>query len=267
MHERNIGTEHAGPGNRPNRPARLTRKLTLQDSPLQPTWGEHSEHPPIASEVARSQATRSLHNIPWCGLRSRLGVVHLQHKGSDSTRHSNHQPSDGWQVRSERADLWQVFSRPIDHWQVHRRPAVALSCSGRCPHLAAVCLRVAAAWMQTAAVWLCLSAAAACLSPAAALNHAATASLLRPLLPPLVQLLPLPALDAQARGTAVARDTGLLRDLKLREVHSARAAAAVHALAVVDYAYFSTAPSRGREVHSTRMTTLVWPCRTWTTPS
>ena len=116
MHERSIGTEHAGPGNRPNRPARLTRKLTLQDSPLQPTWGEHSEHPPIASEVARSQATRSLHNIPWCGLRSRLGVVHLQHKGSDSTRHSNHQPSDGWQVRSERADLWQVFSRPIDPW-------------------------------------------------------------------------------------------------------------------------------------------------------
>ena len=259
MHERSIGTEHAGPGNRPNRPARLTRKLTLQDSPLQPTWGEHSEHPPIASEDAPSPATRSLHNIPWCGLRSRLGAVRLLPPGSDSTRHSNHQPSDGWQVRSERADLWQVFSRPIDPWQVHRRPAAALSCSGSCPHLAAVCLCVAAAWMQTAAVWLCLSAAAACLSPAAALHHAATASLLRPLLPPLVQLLPLPALDAQARGTAVARDTGLLRDLKLREVHSARAAAAVHARAVVDDAYFSTAPSRGREVQSTRMATLVWP--------
>ena len=245
MHERNIGIEHAGPGNRPNRPARLTRKLTLQKSPLQHTQGEHSEHPPIASEDAPSPATRSLHNIPWCGLRSRLGAVRLKPPGSDSTRHSNHQQSDGWQVRSERADLWQVFSRPIDPWQVHRRPAAALSCSGRCPHLAAVCLCVAAAWMQTAAVWLCLSAAAACLSPAAALNHAATASLLRPLLPQLVQLLPLPALDAQARGTAVARDTGLLRDLKLREVHSARAAAAVHALAVVDYAHFSTAPAEG----------------------
>ena len=265
MHERNIGIEHAGPGNRPNRPARLTRKLTLQKSPLQSTWGEHSEHPPIASEDAPSPATRSLHNIPWCGLRSRLGVVHLQHKGSDSTRHSNHQPSDGWQVRSERADLWQVFSRPIDHWQVHRRPAVALSCSGRCPHLAAVCLRVAAAWMQTAAVWLCLSAAAACLSPAAALHHAATASLLRPLLPPLVQLLPLPALDARARGTVVARDCsatlscGRCTQLGRQLLSMLGRSWTTHTLV--------PPPAEGGKCNRLGWQPLSGPCRTWTTPS
>ena len=148
MHERNIGTEHAWPGNRLNWPARPTRKLTLQNSPLQHTWGEHSEHPPIASEDATSQATRSLHNIPWCGLRSRLGVVLLHPPSSDSTRHSNHQPSDGWQVHSGRVDLWQVFSRQIDHWQVHRRPADSLSCSSRCSHLAAGCLHDAASLLR-----------------------------------------------------------------------------------------------------------------------
>jgi hypothetical protein len=211
-------------------------------------------------------ATRSLHNSPWCGLRSRLGVVHQQPSGSDSTRNSNHRPSDGWQVHSQLADLLQVYWPHIDLRQVHRQPADPLSCSSCRSRLAAACLRAAAAWIQTAAVWRCLSAAAACSSPAAA--HAATASLLRLLLQPPVLLLPLLALtpgittmDAWTLGTAGARYRGLLRGLKQREVHSVREEAAGHTLATVDYVYFSTAPSRGREVRSTPsgMEATAWP--------
>ena len=257
MHRRNTGTVHTGPGDRPTEPARLTRKLTLQDRHCSNRVERIKSTHPTYPARQKLAATSSLHNHSRCGLRSRLGVVHQHPSGSDSTRHSNQQPSEGWQVHSERANLWQVYSHQIVHRQAHRRPADALSCSCRCPRHAAACLRAAAAGMQTAVAWLCLSVAAACLSPATA--HAATASPLRSLLPPLVLLLQLLVFDARTLGTAGARDRGLLRGPKLLEVRSARAEAAGHALAPVDYAYFSTAPSRGLEVQSTRMAAAAWP--------
>ena len=256
MPRRNTGTVHTGPGDGPAEPARLTRKLTLQDRHCNRVERIKSTHPtyPARQNLA---ATSSLHNHSRCGLRSRLGVVHQHPSGSDSTRHSNQQPSEGWQVHSERANLWQVYSHQIVHRQAHRRPADALSCSCRCPRHAAACLRAAAAGMQTAVAWLCLSVAAACLSPATA--HAATASPLRSLLPPLVLLLQLLVFDARTLGTAGARDRGLFRGPKLLEVRSTRAEAAGYALAPVDYAYLSTAPSRGRDAQSTRTAAAAWP--------
>ena len=257
MPRRNTGTVHTGPGDGPAEPARLTRKLTLQDRHCSNRVERiKSTHPtyPARQNLA---ATSSLHNHSRCGLRSRLGVVHQHPSGSDSTRHSNQQPSEGRQVHSERANLWQVYSHQIVHRQAHRRPADALSCSCRCPRHAAACLRAAAAGMQTAVAWLCLSVAAACLSPATA--HAATASPLRSLLPPLVLLLQLLVFDARTLGTAGARDRGLFRGPKLLEVRSTRAEAAGYALAPVDYAYLSTAPSRGREAQSTRMAAAARP--------
>ena len=131
MSRRNTGTVHTGPGDRPTQPARLTRKLTLQDRHCSNRVERiKSTHPtyPARQNLA---ATSSLHNHSRCGLRSRLGVVHQHPSGSDSTRHSNQQPSEGWQVHSERANLWQVYSHQIVHRQAHRRPADALSCSLR----------------------------------------------------------------------------------------------------------------------------------------
>ena len=268
MHRRNTGTVHTGPGDRPNRPVRLTRKKNPRENHccknLHRDQSTHQTSP--ASQDIR--ATRSLHNSPWCGLRSRLGVVHQQPSGSDSTRHSNHRPSDGWQVHFQLADLLQVYWPHIDLRQVHRQPADPLSRSCCRSRLAAACLRAAqaAAWTQTAAVWLRLSAAAACSSPAAA--HAAPASLLRLLLLPPVLLLPLLALtpgittmDAWTLGTAGACDRGLLHGLMQREVHP------VHQLTGAPSAAALTGVSWCRSNWCTQLERkqLAMPWRPWTT--
>jgi len=84
MHRRKTGTVHTGPGDRPNRPVRLTRKKTPRENHccknLHRDQSTHLTSP--ASQDIR--ATRSLHNSPWCGLRSRLGVVHQHPSGTVS---------------------------------------------------------------------------------------------------------------------------------------------------------------------------------------
>ena len=214
MHRRNTGTAHTGPGDRPNRPARLTRQKTFEIRHCRKR--ENSNQSTHLTSPARQEfaATRSLHNSPWCGLRSRLGVVHQHPSGSDSTRQLNQLSL------SQLADLWQVYLQQIDHRQVHLQLADPLPYSCRRPCHAAVFLRDVAVWMQPAAAWLCLSAAAACSSPAAA--HAANASLLLPLLQQLVLHWQLPLLalttgstsmDAWTLGTACALDRGRLGGL------------------------------------------------------
>ena len=77
-----------GPGGQPNRPARPTRTLTLQTQRNHYCWFPRiiSQQRSTVSTGSYLTATLLLHNRPWCGLRSRLGVVQLLTSGSVSTR-------------------------------------------------------------------------------------------------------------------------------------------------------------------------------------
>ena len=88
MHNSNNRTD-TGPGSRPYRPARPTQTLTFQ---IRDRHRDRNQSTGISqprnntSTSSPPTATLLLHNRPWCGLRSRLGVVQLLTSGSVSTR-------------------------------------------------------------------------------------------------------------------------------------------------------------------------------------
>ena len=193
MQRRNTGTVNIGPGDRPNWPARPTRQKTLRRIRHRHFSRRINQQRTLTVYIG---ADPFRHNIPWCGLRSRLGVVHQHPSGTNSTRSIYLCLSDGGQVHTQPAELWQVHTHPVDLWQVHTHLVDLSTGSCHSSRLAAACPRAAAACVQPAAAWPCLSAAwgrdaAASLFPATVQVHAAAARLHLLLQPPSLLLLSL----------------------------------------------------------------------------
>ncbi len=220
MQGRNTGIVNVGPGDRPNRPARPTRKEKVQKI----CHCNSTEFILLAPTVSPSQdigAEHFLHNIPWCGLRSRLGVVH-QHP-SCTISHSS-------------------------------RLAAA------CLHAAAAWMHSVLAWSCSSAAWGRVAAAVLSPATVQVHTAAASLYLLPQPLPRLVLPLLLLALTTGSTSwfsgtldTASTRDRGLRCGIRRRELLLSRLDHAACALAAEDFAYSSTALSRRREVLSTRM--------------
>ena len=83
MQRRNTGTVNIGPGDRPNWPARPTRQKTLRRIRHRHFSRRINQQRTLTVYIG---ADPFRHNIPWCGLRSRLGVVHQHPSGTNSTR-------------------------------------------------------------------------------------------------------------------------------------------------------------------------------------
>ena len=225
-----------GPGGQPNRPARPTRTLTLQTQRNHHCWFPRiiSQQRSTVSTGSYLTATLLLHNRPWCGLRSRLGVVRNLSSGSVSTRLVNlalflallsrlhrHYVLFGSLPVAAAACSFPAAAADWGHAAVACSfPVVAcvLAAAARSFPAAAACGHAVATCSFHAAA--CEHAATACSSPSVARVHAAAAAGL--CLPPLRRwwrLLPLlPAMTAgstssalKTLGAACARDRGLLR--------------------------------------------------------